>query len=151
MVDSNHSSIQSYDDGALVVFHVTYKSSGKTSRGNTGIWWYRFPGFQGVCSDNGFRADRIEPIGASSTRIVDWSWNLSTMSQAEKKEGYRFARQIVGEDIGPCESIQKNMSSYGYNGGVLSPSREEHVIGFQQKVNTLLKTFDPDKNDKSRW
>ena len=138
MVDKDKLSIKEYDDGALIVFHVTYKTDGIGKRGNSGIWWYRFPGFQGVCGARSFRADRIDSITPESSRIIDWSWNEEGMSEAEAREGFRFAKQIVEEDIRPCESIQRNLRSGSFEQGVLSPTKEKYIINFHERLRGLL-------------
>lgn len=132
-VDRDNTSIKSFDEGRLVVFDVTYVSDGSTLRGAKGIWFYRFPGFQGVAGARGFKADRIEPVNVNRMRYTNWSW-FREISKAEREDSMAWSRQIAAEDIGICETVQRNMETGVYGTGVLSPLQEGHIARLQQLV-----------------
>ncbi len=134
LVDSERSTIESYNDGRLVIFHVTYVSEGTDLRGSTGIWWYLYPGFQGVGGDKAFKAERIEPMGARNVRYTDWTWVSSELPDPDRVDAFEWSKEIVHEDLGPCQTIQLNMEAGIYEGGPLSPTQETHISGFQKLV-----------------
>ncbi len=136
-IDRDNTSIKSFDDGRLVVFDVTYQSSGSDLRGNKGIWFYRFPGFQGVAGARSFKADRIEPLDAGRMRYTNWSW-FREISEPERLDSMEWSRQIAAEDIGICETVQRNMAAGVYETGVLSPLQEGHIARLQQLVREAV-------------
>lgn len=136
-VDRDNTSIKSYDDGKLVVFDVTYAATGSSLRGAKGIWFYRFPGFQGVAGARTFKADRIEPLGVSRMRYTDWSW-FREISEAERLDSMDWSKEIAAEDIGVCETVQRNMETGVYGTGVLSPAQEGHIARLQQLVRDAV-------------
>lgn len=136
-VDRDNTSIKSFDDGRLVVFDVTYQSSGSDLRGNKGIWFYRFPGFQGVAGARSFKADRIEPLDVGRMRYTNWSW-FREISEPERLDSMEWSRQIAEEDIGICETVQRNMAAGVYETGVLSPLQEGHIARLQQLVREAV-------------
>lgn len=126
--------IRSYDDHRLVVFHVTYRGDGAGLRGGEGIWFWRYPGFQGVLGATGFKAERIEPTGPSSLRSISWAWYDPSMSEGDVADSFAWARTIVEEDLAICESVQRNLESNAWECGVLSPVMEGHTAAFQDLV-----------------
>jgi choline monooxygenase len=136
-VDRDNTSIKSFDDGRLVVFDVTYRSEGSDLRGNKGIWFYRFPGFQGVAGARSFKADRIEPVDAGHMRYTNWSW-FRELGEAERRDSMAWSREIAAEDIGVCETVQRNMAAGIYETGVLSPLQEGHIARLQQLVREAV-------------
>lgn len=136
-IDRDNTSIVSYDGGRLVVFDVTYASDGSNMRGAKGVWFYRFPGFQGVLGQRLFKADRIEPLTPSRMRYTNWSWyrDLSTEAILDSQE---WSRQIAEEDIGVCETVQTNMEAGIYHTGVLSPLQEGHIARLQGLVREAM-------------
>lgn len=136
-VDRDNTSIKSYDAGRLVVFDVTYQSQGSDLRGNKGLWFYRFPGFQGVAGMRTFKADRIEPLDAGRMRYTDWSW-FREISEGERLDSMEWSRQIAAEDIGVCETVQRNMATGIYDTGLLSPVQEGHIARLQQLVREAM-------------
>ncbi len=136
-IDRDNTSIISKDGGRLVVFDVTYASDGSGLRGAKGIWFYRFPGFQGVLGSRIFKADRIEPISPGRMRYSNWSWYRG-LSPVEIEDSQVWSKQIAEEDIGICESVQWNMATGVYTTGVLSPVQEGHIAGIQRLVREAV-------------
>jgi choline monooxygenase len=136
-VASNEVRIEAFDEGRLVVFTVRYQAEDRSLRGSTGLWFYRFPGFQGVVGPTGFKAERIEPIGADRLRSSSWHW-YGGIGAAEREAAFAWSRQIVQEDIAICETVQRNLSADGFPGAWLSPLRERHTARFQQLVRDAL-------------
>lgn len=136
-IDRDNTSIVSHDGGRLVVFDVTYASDGSTLRGAKGVWFYRFPGFQGVLGQRVFKADRIEPITPSRMRYTNWSWYRDLTPEA-RLDSQEWSRQIAAEDIGVCETVQTNMEAGIYSTGVLSPLQEGHIARLQELVREAM-------------
>jgi choline monooxygenase len=136
-VASDQIRIEGYDEGRLVVFTVRYQAEDRSLRGSTGLWFYRFPGFQGVVGPTGFKAERIEAVGADRLRSSSWHW-YGNIGTAERESSFAWSRQIVQEDIAICESVQRNLAAEGFPGGWLSPLREQHTARFQQLVRDAL-------------
>ena len=140
-VEAAKTRIVSYDEGRLILFHVTYAGGGSSLRGNHGIWFYRFPGFQGVAGARGFKAERIEPLGPRRQRSLSWAW-YRDLSRTERDDAFNWARTIVEEDLGICATVQRNMEAGIYESGVLSPLQENHTAHFQALVRAAVLSND---------
>ncbi|QEX16142.1 (2Fe-2S)-binding protein [Hypericibacter terrae] len=132
-VDRSHTQIKAYDEGRLVVFHVTYAGEDSALRGNQGIWFYRFPGFQGVAGARSFKAERIEPLSPTRMKLTNWSW-FADLSAEERADSTEWNKQITREDMGVCESVQRNFEAGVYQSGVLSPLQEGHLARLQTLI-----------------
>jgi len=137
LVDRERTRIESYDGGRLVVFHVTYSGGRREAPDNRGLWFYRFPGFQGVVGRNGFRAERIEALAPQRMRYTAWHC-FEEQGAAERQEAMAASRAVVAEDIGICESVQRNYAAGAFKHGYLSPGEERHTIRFQELVREAL-------------
>ena len=129
--------IKPYDQGRTVAFHVKYEAQGTTLRGAEGLWFYRFPGFQAVLGDRGFKAERIEPVGPGRLRTDNWSW-FGDLPEAERSAAFQWAQDIVHEDLGVCTTVQRNLEAGVYTTGVLSPAHESNTMRFQQLVREAV-------------
>ena len=138
-VASGNVEIASYDDGALVAFHVGYGEAASAAklRGDAGIWTYKFPGFQLAISDNAFKIERLEPIAIDRLRSTNWAW-YRNLSVAEREDSFAWSRTVVEEDIGICETVQVNLAAGVYRNGPLSPAEEPHVATLQRYYRSEL-------------
>lgn len=125
--------IVSYDEGALVAFHVGYGAAASAAelRGDAGIWTYKFPGFQLAISDNAFKIERLEPTGIDRLRSTNWAW-YRDLSDAQRQDSFDWSRTVVEEDIGICEKVQVNLAAGVYHSGPLSSEHEPHVATLQR-------------------
>ncbi|MBT6203761.1 MAG: aromatic ring-hydroxylating dioxygenase subunit alpha [Rhodospirillaceae bacterium] len=130
--------IRGHDDHRLVCFHVGYRGDGAELRGDSGLWFYRYPGFQAVIGPTGFKAERIEPVGAGALRSKSWAWYGDDLGEQETADAFAWAEAIVHEDLGICEAVQRNLEAGAYNTGKLSPAMEEHTAAFQALVRQDL-------------
>jgi hypothetical protein len=135
-VEPKATKLYALDGGRLVVFDVGYRD-GSSLRGARGIWFYRFPGFQTVVGERGFKAERIEPMGAAGLKSVSWAW-YRDLSAAARADAFAWAEAIVREDLGVCETVQANLAAGVYRAGRLSPQQEPHVARFQALVREAL-------------
>ena len=136
--------IRAYDEGRTIAFHVGYgaTSDGATLRGAEGLWIYKYPAFQLVAGVKVFKAERIEPLGPGGLRSTNWSW-YGDLPQDQRDDAFAWARQIVEEDLGICETVQINLEAGVYQVGRLSPDQERHVARFQDLVRTALRDEAP--------
>jgi choline monooxygenase len=130
--------IKGHDDHRLVCFHVAYRGDGAALRGSSGLWFYRYPGFQAVIGPTGFKAERIEPVGAGSLRSKSWAWYDAAMDAGATADAFAWAESIVHEDLGICEAVQRNLEAGAYQSGLLSPAMEEHTAAFQALIRQDL-------------
>ena len=131
--------IASYDNGALVAFHVGYGEAAAAAklRGDAGIWTYKFPGFQLAISDNAFKIERLEPTAVDRLRSTNWAW-YRNLGAAEREDSFAWSRTVVEEDIGICEKVQVNLAAGVYQSGPLSPAEESHVVTLQRYYRSEL-------------
>jgi choline monooxygenase len=129
--------IRPYDEGRCIAFHVAYRADGAGIRGATGLWFYRFPGFQATLSDQAFKAERIEPDGVGRLRSTSWQW-FHGLDESRRADAFAWSRSIVEEDLAVCETVQRNLEAGFYRAGVLSPKQERHTAIFQSLVREAL-------------
>ena len=138
VVDGGAIEIRDYDDHRLVCFHVTYRGGDTGLRGDGGLWFYRYPGFQAVLGPTGFKAERIEPAGPGALKSESWGWYGPDLGGNERADAFSWAEAIVREDMGICETVQRNLEAGAYDKGWLSPVMESHTAAFQQLVREAL-------------
>jgi choline monooxygenase len=136
-IEPDRVDIRAYDGGRCIAFHVAYRADGSGLRGATGLWFYRFPGFQATLSDQAFKAERIEPDGVGALRSTSWQW-FRGLDEARRDDAFAWAKAIVEEDLGICETVQRNLEAGFYRAGRLSPERERHTAMFQALVREAL-------------
>ena len=137
-------SVAGYDNGQFVGFDVSYSDGKDESRSGKGFWIYKFPGLLLHFAEYAFNAESVFPLDANSIRLQRWFW-----SHAEKaaRHGVDTAsirpnsEQVIDEDIGICESVQVNLASGAYPGGLLSARQEPGTIYFQQLARRALAGF----------
>lgn len=127
--------IKSYDDGHTIAFHVRYasRSEGAALRSDTGLWIYKYPGFQLVAGANGFKAERVEPTSVNQFRSRNWAW-YRDMEDNEKRDAFDWSQQVVNEDTAICEQVQTNLATGIFTQGPLSATQESHVARLQQII-----------------
>ena len=136
-VKSGAVEIKPYDNGELVAFHVDYGGEGAGLRGNKGLWAYKFPGFQIAISNNAFKIERVEATSINSTRSTNWGW-YRNLSEEEIRDSFEWSETVVREDLGICESVQRNLDAGIYTRGPLSPEQETNVALFQSLVRKAV-------------
>ena len=129
--------LRAYDGGRCVAFQVTYRDDGAGLRGRDGLWFYRFPGFQATLSATALKAERIEPLGARGLKSASWQW-FNGIPDEGRRDAFQWARTIVEEDVGICETVQQNLEAGVYRSGRLSPKQEGMVALFQALVRAAV-------------
>lgn len=126
-----------HDGGRMVAFHVDYEDQGANLRGGDGLWFYRFPGFQATLSARGFKAERIEALGPGRLRSSHWNW-FGDIDAGEREAAFAWAQEIAREDLGVCETVQRNLAAGIYQTGILSPAQESNTALLQNLVREAL-------------
>ena len=88
------------------------------------------------------KVERIEPVGPGALRKSDsWAWYGPELGGNERADAFSWAESIVREDLGICETVQRNLEAGAYDKGWLSPAMETHTAAFQQLVREALEPF----------
>jgi phenylpropionate dioxygenase-like ring-hydroxylating dioxygenase large terminal subunit len=105
-----------------------------------GTWLWRYPNLALNLYPDGMTVERFVPTGPRSTRIVyDYFFaDGSAAAAGANAEKVRISRDVVDEDRGICEAVQRNLESGVYDTGRLSPRHENGVHAFQQWVRASL-------------
>ena len=135
-LDIERYTIDVLDAGGLFHLYGPKRAGGMTE----GLYFYRFPYLMLNLYEWGSSIATVEPLGAGRMRHVNWY--LFADTSPEKAEANRasaeWSAQIVAEDIAMCLTVQRNLESGVYERGVLSPSKEHAVRGFQDMVRRGL-------------
>jgi choline monooxygenase len=83
---------------------------------------------------------RINPTSVGSTDLTyDFYFaDLSSETEASRRDTVEVNCGIVREDFGICEHTQNNYTSGGYTPGPLSPRHEQSVAYFQDLVRNAV-------------
>jgi hypothetical protein len=86
-----------------------------------------------VAGARSFKAERIEPLSPNRMRLTNWSW-FADLSLEERADSTAWNQQITREDMGICETVQRNFEAGIYEGGLLSPLQEAHLARLQDLI-----------------
>ena len=135
--------IKGYDNGRFVGFDVTYtQTEADNSRSGKGFWIYKFPGMLMHFSEYSFNAEVVMPISPTQCDIkrIFWIDEAGAAAKGVKPdEIIESASQIMDEDLGICEEVQKNLNTGIYDFGHLSAHDEVGTIYFQSLIKDALK------------
>ena len=133
--------IDTYDKGGFVGFDVRYGGAGARGNGR-GFWIYKFPGLLLHFAENSFNVERVIPLSPGRIRLVRWFW-IGGKSNDETQQARALIAnsvQVMHEDLGICEEVQRNLESGVYQTGRLSPKSEPGTIFFQRLVRKAMGT-----------
>ena len=133
--------IDAYPNGEFVGFDVTYESGKDESRAGKGFWIYKFPGALFHFADYAFNAESVIPLSANSIELHRWFWSDHAKASEfgiDHSSIQPKSEQVIDEDIGICELVQRNLASGIYPGGKLSIQQEPGTIYFQQLVRNAI-------------
>jgi choline monooxygenase len=102
---------------------------------STGRWLWRFPNLALNVYPDGMNVERFTPIGPSRTRI-DYSFFFRDGRHDDAT--VTLSNEILAEDAGICEAVQRNLEAGAYDTGVLSPRHEVGVELFQRLVRAAV-------------
>jgi len=124
--------IRPYENGGFVGFDVDYGGQSDV-RADKGLWIYKFPGLLLHYSDRALNIEQVEPLRAGAMRLRSWYW-FPDGEDAYGRDYMTDSVAIMGEDMGVCELVQKNLAAGLYRSGKLSPEKEPGTIFFQRLV-----------------
>ena len=137
-VDGDSVDIRAYPNGAFVGFDVTYAPTpADPSRAGQGFWIYKPPGLLLHFAEFAFNAETVSPISSNQSDIRCWFWADEAAAKAQGVNPDTIpthSAEVVDEDIGICEAVQKNLEGGVYSSGKLSPANEPGTVFFQQWV-----------------
>ena len=133
--------IRAYENGGFVGFDVDYGGASDV-RANKGLWIYKFPGLLLHYSDRALNIEQVEPRGPGAIRLRSWYW-FPKGEEAYGRDYMADSIAIMGEDMGLCERVQKNLAAGLYRTGKLSPVKEPGTIFFQHLIRTALDAEPP--------
>ncbi|WP_439813783.1 aromatic ring-hydroxylating oxygenase subunit alpha [Zavarzinia sp. CC-PAN008] len=105
-----------------------------------GVWLWRWPNMTLSTFNGGMNTSRIAPVGPDRA-LLHYDFYFADTSEATAAERRRTIDrnlEIVREDYGICERVQKNLEAGRYLPGPLSPRQEEGVRLFQDHVRRAL-------------
>ena len=134
--------IRPYEHGAFVGFDVTYEASElDPSRKGRGFWVYKFPCLLLHFAEHSFNCERVQPLGPGRVRLTRWFWCDEARTRAlgiGAEQLMESSRQVMKEDLGICEAVQRNLEAGIYETGRMAPSEEVGTIYFQRLVREAL-------------
>ncbi len=139
-VEPNGAVASPHPNGRFVGFEVKYAQWGEHPPG-PGYWILKFPCVLIHFTTFDFNLEQITPLGPDRLRLRHWFWFPKT----DVEERADACRQIVedwrltmGEDIGICKAVQRNLEAGIYNTGRLSPDKEPGTIYYQSLAREAM-------------
>ncbi|CAF1203060.1 unnamed protein product [Adineta steineri] len=110
------------------------------------LWVYIYPNLAINLYEKGYNIEHILPIGKDRTMISYDFFIRSTSDESQMKDRIVEAKQamirtleITNEDKMICEQVQINLDAGIYRPGSLSPTKENGVEFFQNRIRDELK------------
>ncbi|CAF1288634.1 unnamed protein product [Adineta steineri] len=110
------------------------------------LWVYIYPNLAINLYEKGYSIEHILPIGKDRTMISYDFFVRSTSDESQMKDRIVEAKQamirtleITNEDKMICEQVQINLDAGIYRPGYLSPTKENGVEFFQNRIRDELK------------
>ena len=110
------------------------------------LWVYIYPNLAINLYERYFGVEHILPIGKDQTLLSYDYFVRQTSDESQMKDSVAIAKQamirtidIIKEDKLICEQVQKNFDAGIYKPGYLSPSEENGVHFFQNRIRDELK------------
>ena len=104
------------------------------------LYLWLFPNFMINISPDYAQTNVILPLGPESTLcIFDYFFHADRSgAAARRKKSIAWSDEIQQEDIGLCESVQKNLHSASYTVGRYSAKRENGVYHFHEMLRKAV-------------
>ena len=128
--------IRPYENGGFVGFDIGYSGDGEV-RAGAGLWIYKFPSILLHFSERTINVEQVEALDSGRIRIQSYYW----VPQGDQKFGDDYvadSRLVIGEDMGVCEKVQKNLEAGLYSAGKLSQEKEPGTIFFQRLIREAM-------------
>jgi choline monooxygenase len=104
----------------------------------TDYFWI-FPNWMLNCYPDNVSLNIVLPLGADrSLAVFEWYLPDKDLDRAAAKASVEFSHQIQIEDVGICETVQKNLHSKSYQRGRYSIKQETGVYAFHRMYAEIM-------------
>ena len=97
-----------------------------------------YPNLMLNCLPGRLQVNTVRPLAVDRCRVVFDYYYADDISAETRRIDQESAHQTQLEDVGICETVQRNMTSGAYVSGRLSPKWEQAVWAFQNWVRQRL-------------
>jgi choline monooxygenase len=112
----------------------------ETSEGLTTDYFWIFPNWMLNCYPDNISLNIVLPLGPErSLAIFEWYLPEKDHGSPAAKASVEFSDQIQIEDVGICETVQKNLRSRSYSRGRFSVKQEKGVHAFHRMYAEAMK------------
>lgn len=145
-----HKTVQSKDykvtnEKDIYSIHYVPARDSTCDQGNY-LWSFIYPNLAINLYEKGYSVENILPLGVDRTILSYEFFMRSTKDQSQTKcrleeaeQAIRRTLEITEEDKAICEQVQINLNAGIYRPGYLSPTMENGVALFQNKIRQELK------------
>ncbi|MGP0019760.1 MAG: aromatic ring-hydroxylating oxygenase subunit alpha [Candidatus Sulfotelmatobacter sp.] len=106
----------------------------------TADYFWIFPNWMLNCYPDNVSLNIVLPVEAERSRaIFEWYLPEKDHSSPAAKASVEFSHQIQLEDVGICETVQKNLRSRSYSRGRFSVKQEKGVHAFHRMYGERMK------------
>jgi choline monooxygenase len=117
--------------------HRLYQQAGKDL--TTDYFWI-FPNWMLNCYPDNVQLNIILPLTTErSLAIFEWYLPEKDLGSTSAKDAVNFSHQTQLEDIGICETVQKNLRSRSYERGRYSVKQEKGVHAFHRMYAEVIR------------
>ncbi len=99
-----------------------------------GVWLWMWPDWTLSLFANGFNTSRINPLAIDRTELVYHYYFADSVATDEKERTVAGSIEVVRQDFEICLHTNRNYTSRAYRPGPLSPTHEQGVAYFQQRL-----------------
>jgi choline monooxygenase len=104
----------------------------------TDYFWI-FPNWMLNCYPDNVSLNIVLPVDAEqSLAIFEWYLPEKDLASAAARAAVEFSDQIQNEDVGICETVQKNLGSRSYQRGRYSIKQEKGVHAFHRMYAEVM-------------
>ncbi len=112
----------------------------ETSEGLTTDYFWIFPNWMLNCYPDNISLNIVLPLGPErSLAIFEWYLPEKDHGSTAAQASVEFSDQIQIEDVGICETVQKNLRSRSYSRGRFSVKQEKGVHAFHRMYAEWMK------------
>jgi choline monooxygenase len=102
-------------------------------------YFWNFPNWMLNCYPNNISLNIVLPISADrSLAIFEWYLPEKDLGSAAAKASVEFSDQVQIEDVGICETVQRNLHSRSYQRGRYSIKQEKGVHAFHRMYAEVM-------------
>jgi choline monooxygenase len=112
----------------------------ETKEGLTTDYFWAFPNWMLNCYPDNVSLNIVLPLEAErSLAIFEWYLPEKDLNSEAAKASVEFSHQIQIEDVGICETVQRNLSSRSYSRGRFSVTQEKGVHAFHRMYEEAMR------------